>query len=324
MSRYAQLVDRLLKSEDPITRLKAAAHVLGQAPKAGARRRLDHEIRGAKVVRELLSERRPDGTIGVAPYTKWNGAHWVLVMLAEVMYPPGDAGLIPLREQVYGWIRGEESSESSRNRFLHGLWRMHASMHGNILFALVNLGLATDVLGRVVADLLEFQWPDGGWNCDKSRKAHKSSFTHTVIALRGLIAYNRGRNDPEIARAIGRAAEIFLARRLLFRLSNGEVIDDDFLKLSYPYYHFYTYLFGLRVMGEGGYLDDPRCAEALDLLESRYVDGAGFKTDRTPYHHSLSKVYRYTPARWEDAKVGVANEYLTTDALIVLKQAGRL
>ncbi|MDR3637992.1 MAG: hypothetical protein P4L84_29570 [Isosphaeraceae bacterium] len=324
MSRYSKVIDRLLALENPIVRLKVLTQVLEEPPPKRDVVRLEREIRECPLVRELLSGRRDDGTIPVAPYTKWNGAHWVLVALAEIMYPRQDEALQPLREQVLDWILGEEGPEARADRLINGLWRIHASMQGNVVFALVNLGLATTRVGKVVADLLEFQWPDGGWNCDKSRKAHKSSFNHTVVALRGLIAYGRTPGAPDTAGAIQRASEVLLSRRLLFRLSNGEIIDEDFVRLAYPYFYFYTYLFGLKVLGEGGLLGDPRCAAALDLLESRYVDGEGFKADRKEYHHSQQRVHRYTPVRWEAAKIGAANAYLTTDALIVLRQSGRL
>src|SRR5262245_32080831 len=49
-------------------------------------------------VRKLLSERDRHGNIARHPYHKWMGAHWVLVSLADLGYPPGDASLIPMRE----------------------------------------------------------------------------------------------------------------------------------------------------------------------------------------------------------------------------------
>lgn len=51
------------------------------------------------------------------PYSKWYGAHWILVTLADLGYPPGDQGLVPLREQVYGWLLPGERHGRDRKLF---------------------------------------------------------------------------------------------------------------------------------------------------------------------------------------------------------------
>ncbi len=51
---------------------------------------------------------------------------------------------------------------------------------------------------------------------------------------------------------------------------------DDFLKLRYPCYWHYDILVGLKVMAEAGFLKDPRCREALDILVSKRLPDGGF------------------------------------------------
>lgn len=41
------------------------------------------------------------------------------------------------------------------------------------------------------------------------------------------------------------------------------------MKSSFPCYWHYDVLFGLTVLDEAGFLADPRCRSALDLLESK-------------------------------------------------------
>ena len=142
-------------------------------------------------VRQLLSERRPDGTIPHHPYGKWDGAHWVLVALADLDYPPGDADLVPLREQVLAWLFSDDHAQKLRRCTIAGRTRMCASMEGNALFALLKLGLADDRVDALVRSLLDWQWPDGGWNCDKLPAAHTSSFMESLIPLRGLAIYHQ-------------------------------------------------------------------------------------------------------------------------------------
>ncbi len=93
---------RLLQSEEPAVRYKVLTKVLDREPASVAV--LREEIRASPRVRRLLSERGEDGKIPFHPYAKWYGAHWVLASLADIGYPPGDETLIPLREQVYGWL----------------------------------------------------------------------------------------------------------------------------------------------------------------------------------------------------------------------------
>lgn len=188
----------------------------------------------------------------------------------------------------------------------------------------MKLGLADERLERVVADLLKYQWPDGGWNCDKNPAAQNSSFTHSSIALRGLVHYGRTQRIPEVESAIQSAKELLLQRKLYIRRSTGEIIKDAFVQLTYPDYHFYTYLYGLKVMMEGGFLGDERCQNSLDLLESKYLEGQGFALEKKYYHNRPSNTRRYSAVRWMDYKIGGANAFLTAEALVILRQAGRL
>ena len=103
------LLDQLLQSDEPSIRLQIRVGVQG-ADGAEAND-LRQQIRGSARVATLLSDRLPDGTIDAHPYrAKWYGAHWVLVTLAELGYPPGDPTLTPLREQILGWLFSSDYS----------------------------------------------------------------------------------------------------------------------------------------------------------------------------------------------------------------------
>ena len=48
--------------------------------------------------------------------------------------------------------------------------RRHASMEGNAVYAFSRLGFADHpCTRRLVEALIAWQWPDGGWNCDRHR-----------------------------------------------------------------------------------------------------------------------------------------------------------
>ena len=94
--------------------------------------------------------------------------------------------------------------------------------------------------------------------------------------MRGLHLYGTRFRKPRALEAAEKASEIFLSRNLYKRKSDASVIKDEFTKLHYPLYWHYDILFGLKVMAETGHIDDPRCANALDLLESKQLPGGGW------------------------------------------------
>ena len=66
-----------------------------------------------------------------------------------------------------------------------------------------------------------------------------------------------------------RAEEYLLERRLLRRLSNGELVDADFLRFSFPTQWHYDVLRALDYFRGTGADPDPRMAEAIELVRSK-------------------------------------------------------
>jgi hypothetical protein len=285
------------------------------------------EIRGSGLAPALLAQRGWDGSAPRHPYQKWAGAHWVLAALADNFYPPGDPSLAPLREQEYEWLLSPAHLKKAL-RIIDGRARRCASQEGNCLYSLLMLGLDDDRTGVLAERLLEWQWPDGGWNCDRKPEAHNSSFMETLIPLRALALYAHVRNHDAARAAVERASDVFLKRKLFNRRSDGTVIREDFTKLHYPCYWHYDILFGLKVLAEAGLAKDPRCGDALDLLESMRLPGGGF-----PATGKYFRVGGSSPGgalktgtdlyHWGTQSVRKENEFVTADALFVLKEAGR-
>lgn len=316
------ILEQLATSEEPAIRYKTRVHLLGEDPTAPDLRNLQQEIKSCQRVRQLLALRDANGKIPRHPYGKWYGAHWVLVTLADLDYPAGDAELLPLREQVYGWLLSDGRVQTAKRHTFAGHTRMCASMEGNAIFALLKLGLADERVDHLVEHLLAWQWPDGGWNCDKHRQAHVSSFTETLIPLRGLALYSQTKDHAQAREASRRAAEIFLQRRLFRRVSDGQVISENFLKLHYPCYWHYDILFGLKVMAEAGFLHDERCREALALLASRRLPDGGFPAEQKYYRATGPIENSRSLVDWGGTSLRQMNPFVTVEALAVLKQAG--
>ena len=117
---------------------------------------------------------------------------------------------------------------------------------------------------------------DGGWNCETENGSVRSSFDTTICVLEGLLAYERANGPTErISEARRRGEEYLLQRRLLRRLSTGEVVKPTWLQFSFPTRWHYDALRGLEYFRAVGGPPDDRVSEAIDVVRSkRQPDGS--------------------------------------------------
>ena len=256
------------------------------------------------------------------PYFKWTGAHWILAQLTDLGWPPGDERLRPLLNDTLTWLTS--ASHYQAIQVIEGKTRRCASQEGNALLSSLALGLADARTEKLAADLVAWQWPDGGWNCDRRKTTRNSSYHETWLPARALLRYARESGDPAAQRAAERACDLFLERALIYRKSTGELIEAEFGLLHYPAYWHYDLLQALWLLMEAGRLSDPRCARALDLLESKRLPGGGYPADGRRYYQSgKTTVSGYSPANWGPAGKTKMNEQVTVRVLIILRAAGR-
>lgn len=313
-------VQWLFESGDPSIRYLTLTDLLDQgaaSPEVQATRK--RVARGPRV-RALLAGQQPDGGFGVHPYQKWTGAHWRLVSLVELGIPADHKRARAAADQVLRWLTGEAHRRAIQ--CINGLTRRCASQEGNALAVCSRLGLADDARVKFLAhSLLEWQWPDGGWNCDKNPRARHSSFYESLAPLWGLVEYHRASGDADARDAARRAAELFLRHHLFRSDTTGELIDPHWLDLHYPLYWHYDILQALVILSRLGPLTDPRLREALDILEAKRLPDGRWKPEG--YYWSLSGT-RASNVEVLDWGRGGLNEMITLNALRVLKAAGRL
>jgi hypothetical protein len=119
--------------------------------------------------------------------------------------------------------------------------------------------------------LLGEQMADGGWNCEQENGATVGSFHTTIDVLEGLSELERATGGTEALRAaLARGREYLLERRLLRRLSTGEIVDPAFARFSYPTGYHYDALRALDYLRDAGLPPDDRMGEALRLVETRH------------------------------------------------------
>ena len=275
-----QAVEWLLESEEPGVVFQAKRDLLAEPDPPEARRVLE-----GPMVRRLLAGQKPDGGFGVHAYGKWGGAHWRLVSLVELGVPAGEPRCVAAAETVLAWLTGK--GHRSRIETIDGLTRRCGSQEGNALAVCCRLGLAEDPRVRLLAEsLVEWQWPDGGWNCDKKATGYRSSFNESLPPMWGLHEYWLATGETAAKEAARRTAELFLEHRVFRTLATGEPIHESFVTLHHPPFWHYDVLQALVVLARMGLAGDPRAADALELVEQkRRPDGrwhAGGKWWRPP------------------------------------------
>ncbi len=128
---------------------------------------------------------------------------------------------------------------------------------------------------NLVDRLLGEQMDDGGWNCEQENGSTRGSFHTTICVLEGLLGYEQATGGSPAARtARERGQEYLLERRMLHRLSTGELIDPAWTQFSFPTGYHYDVLRGLEYLRRAQVTPDARIAEAIALVvRKRGQDG---------------------------------------------------
>jgi len=257
-----------LLAADPAIRWQAM-HDLTDAPAdeiAAQRARVATEGWGAR----LLALRGDDGLW----HTSASDSEWpsliALLMLRDMGLDPSS----DVTRDAVGRVRDNAT------------WHSRGPWHGTPVFAgevepcingrVVALGayFGVDVTG-IVKRLLGEQMADGGWNCERENGSKRGSFDTTIDVLDGLLEHACATGgSAEVTAALERGQEYLLERRMLRRLSTGELIDPAFTLFSFPTGWHYDVLRGLEHLRAAGVTPDARAAEAIDLVRSkRDADG---------------------------------------------------
>jgi hypothetical protein len=309
----------LLSSSEPAIRHGTLTQLLGRPeddPEVVAARA---KIRSGPLVSGLLGGQADDGSFGVHPYGKWGGAHWRLVSLVDLGVPPETRGLRKALSTVLDWVAGEAHVRGVQ--VIDGRARRCASQEGNALFVAAHLGALDEPrVHQLASSLIRWQWPDGGWNCDKRPKVTHSSFNESLPPLLGLAAYARATGDGDARTAADRAAEFLLRHRVIYSERTGQLAHPSIAQLRYPPYWHYDALAALKALDASGHLADPRTSDALDLVESKRRPDGLWHPDGYHWRPPGSKGSNVEVVDWGRR---AATEPLTLGALRVLRAAGR-
>jgi hypothetical protein len=256
-----------LLDSDPAIRWQTMRDLTDESPEevAAERAKVATEGWGA----QLLAHQKPDGY--------WHGGtpepEWVsllsLLMLRDMGLDPASGEA----RRAVGLVRDNAT------------WHSRGPWGGTPVFAgevepcingrVVSVGAYYGVDVQPVVDrLLREQMADGGWNCEQENGATVGSFHTTINVLEGLLEHERAVGEAadesaKVRTARRRGEEYLLARRMLRRLSTGEVVDAAFTQFSFPTGYHYDVLRGLEHLRAAGVTPDERMSEAIDLVRSK-------------------------------------------------------
>jgi hypothetical protein len=253
----------------------------------------------------LLDQQRPDGQWGDGVATPfWWSNMYTLVFLRDLGIDPTSTRArtaIDLVRTNVTW-----GVEFGHSPFFDG--EVEPCINGRVVALGAYFGVHGD---RLVDRLLSEQQPaDGGWNCEAERGSLRSSFHTTICVLEGLLAFEQafGAATP-VTDARRRAEEYLLERRLLRRLSTGDIIEPAWAQLAFPPLWHYDVLRALDYLRSAGVRPDGRVDEAAAAVMARQrSDGRWF----------LDVRHRDTPHEELAGAVGAPNRWITLRALRVL------
>ena len=257
----------------------------------------------------LLDQQRPDGRWGDGIATPfWWTNMYTLVWLRDLGVDPSSARVrIAINRVLEHVTWGPEFGDSP---FFEG--EVEPCINGRVVALGAYFGVRSD---RLVDRLLSEQLADGGWNCEAERGSVRSSFHTTICVLEGLLAFERAFGaSPEIADARVRGEEYLLERRLLRRLSTGEIIDPAWTQFAFPPLWHYDLLRALEYFRAAGVATDARMEEGLAVVRQHRQGEGRWLLD-----------VRHRNALYDEiaGAVGEANRWITFRAQRVLDWSGQ-
>ena len=257
----------------------------------------------------LLDQQRPDGQWGDGVATPfWWSNLYTLVFLRDLgldrTSPRVRSAIDRVRDNIT-WGPGFGDSP-----FFEG--EVEPCINGRVVALGAYFGERSD---RLIDRLLSEQLGDGGWNCEAGRGSVHSSFHTTICVLEGLLAFEQAFGaTPSVTDARKHAQEYLLDRRLLRRLSTGEVIkdrktDQPWTQFAFPPLWHYDVLRALDYLRAARVPPDARVEEAVAIVRERRQDDGRWLLDvrhENTVHEELA------------GPVGAPNRWITLRALRVL------
>ena len=250
---------------------------------------------------EYLSKRKSDGHWGDGFYQpKWISTHYTLLDLRNLNLSPTNDIVQESIELILqnniaddGGIQLGPSTSQYSDVCVNGMFLNYASY-----FKTPEIKMHS-----IIDCLLNEIMADGGFNCRTTRSGAKHSSLHTTISvLEGLSEFQKAgytyRKD-EILSVKKSSIEFILLHQLFLSDRTGQIINKEFLKLTYPCRWKYDILRALDFFQYTGIGWDNRMKAAIDVLKSKRNNEGSWNMQAAhpgQVHVNMEKAGK--PSRW--------------------------
>lgn len=219
---------------------------------------------------QFLTNQKSNGHWGLGFYQpKWTSSHYTLLDLKNLAIQSD----LPAISTIIHMILREEKGEDGGINPGKTVSKSDVCINGMFLNYATYFGADPSDLESVVDYILSQQLPDGGFNCQLSRKgATHSSLHSTISVVEGIREYAHHGYEyrlEALEKAELESREFMLEHRLYKSDKTGKIIDNRMTMLSYPCRWRYDILRALEYFQVAGADFDDRMEDAIELLKSK-------------------------------------------------------
>jgi hypothetical protein len=295
-----QIIDWLLEGDVSI-QYQVWRDLLG-SDKKKLQIRIANEGWGTKI----LSKRNSDGHWGLKFYQpKWISTHYTLLDLRNLNLPSNNEMVQETIELVLqnnladdGGIQLGPSTSQHSDVCVNGMFLNYASYFKT----------PEKKLHSIIDSILNEIMPDGGFNCRTTRSGAKHSSLHSTISvLEGFVEFQKAgykNRKEEILSAQKSSIEFILLHQLFLSDRTGQIINKDFLKLTYPCRWKYDILRAMDFFQYAGIEWDNRMKAAIDILKTKRNNEGTWNMQVAhsgQVHVNMEKAGK--PSRWNTLRV---------------------
>tara|TARA_R110002049_G_C9159982_1_gene560921 strand:+ start:2748 stop:3572 length:825 start_codon:yes stop_codon:yes gene_type:complete len=259
-----QIIEWLLKGDVSI-QYQVYRDLLGNK-----RKELQNRITNEGWGMQFLTKRHPNGHWGKNFYQpKWTSTHYTLLDLKNLCVTQNH----PLIQESINIVLKNEKANDGGILPIGKSGLSDLCINGMFLNYASYFRTNEEALKSVVDYILAQVMPDGGFNCRSNRFNTVHSSLHTTLSiLEGINEYDINNykyrlQELRIARDL--AIEFILIHQLFISDRTGEIINKDFLKLTYPRRWRYDILSALDCFQHGEVEWDERMGPSIQVLAKK-------------------------------------------------------
>lgn len=250
--------------------------------------------------KQLLSKRNENGHWGLKFYQpKWTSTHYTLLDLKNLAISNDCKSII----QTLEIILKENKAPDGGILPIGEMQKSDMCINGMALNYFSYFGVNQSELESIVDIILSQQLSDGGFNCRLNRSGAKHSSLHTTISvLEGILEYRKNNYTYRLAelKKVERESQEFILQHCLYKSDKtGNVIDNRYLRFTYPTRWRYDILRALDYFQFAGSLYDNRMQDAVEVLLKKQNKECAWNLQANHpgnFHFHMEEVGK--PSRW--------------------------